>query len=81
MGLSLLLVEPTFYCLNEDGTETMCKETEACKSGNFRVDKEESENTITLNFKLYCDRHYIIGWLGSLMFIGKLYPLKILSKS
>lgn len=72
MGLPLLIVYPTFECLQPDGTYAVCKESEACSSGNFRVNEALSDPSITLTFELYCDKSYIRGWLGSLLFIGKI---------
>lgn len=71
MGLPLLIVYPIFECLQPDGTYAVCKEPEACK-GTYRINEEQSDPSITLSLGLYCEQSYIRGWLGSLLFIGKL---------
>ncbi len=75
MGLSLLLVKPKFFC-NKDGSFQACTEDEYCAITNAddrSINLEDSRKTITSDFELYCDRHYIIGWLGSLLFLGNLF--------
>jgi len=74
MGLSLLLVKPKFYCKQETtGNFQLCVEDEYCAITNDAdryINLEDSRTTMTSDFELYCGRHYIIGLLGSLLFLG-----------
>lgn len=72
MGFPLLLVKPIFKCYSEDGSgEYACKEEKACSlgEGNFRA-VPNGESSLASDFHLYCDRSYLIGLLGSVMFAG-----------
>jgi len=74
MGLSLLLVKPKFYCKQPTtGNFQLCVEDEYCAITNDAdryINLEDSRTTMTSDFELYCGRHYIIGLLGSLLFLG-----------
>ena len=68
MGLSLLLVKPNFYC-----KQSVCTEEEYCEitnSEDHSTNLANGRSTMMSDFKLYCNRHYVIGLLGSLLFLG-----------
>jgi len=75
MGFPLLLVKPTFYCPDLDGTGVhVCLEKEFCESvciGTVcpRV-HDNGETTIATDYELYCDKSYLTGILGSVLFFG-----------
>lgn len=72
MGFPLLLVKPIFKCKAEDGTYYACKEEKACSLGEDNFTTElNGESSLASDFHLYCDRSFIIGLLGSIMFAGE----------
>lgn len=72
MGFPLLLIKPTFHCFTDETkqTERPCLEKEACDNPFGFYATDQSETTITTHFDLYCERSYINGVLGSVLFLG-----------
>jgi hypothetical protein len=65
MGLPLLLIKPIFLCDGE-----VCSEDKACKNPPVVIDESNSENTITKEFELYCDKSTASSGISSLFFTG-----------
>jgi len=72
MGFPLLLIKPTFYCYDDDNKTAshVCLEKEFCDSDSADRFVLNTQSTITSYFELYCDRNYINGVLGSVLFLG-----------
>jgi len=72
MGFPLLLIKPTFYCYDDDNKTAshVCLEKEFCDSDPADRFVLNTQSTITSYFELYCDRNYINGVLGSVLFLG-----------
>jgi hypothetical protein len=54
-----------------DASLQECSFQQACKAFSYEIDANQSENSLTMDFMLYCDRQYIIGIAGSVFFLGK----------
>ena len=80
MGFPLLLVKPTFYCPNADGLGVhVCLEKEFCEVWDPTTPcvgpscpsvHDNGEVTIATDYQLYCDKSYLTGILGSVLFFG-----------
>lgn len=72
MGMPFLFTTPKFLCtklVDGEMQQTSCSEEDACqnmKTDSFAV----SDNSLSQEFDLYCDKKVILGFLGSLFFIG-----------
>lgn len=87
MGFPLLFQPPTFQCYDPQSNNfTLCTEIEACENQEkfeknpeifhnndpFLIDKENSSHSLVIDFELYCGRKNLIGFCGSVFFIGAL---------
>ena len=74
MGWTFLFITPIFLCrgVNENGENFYyrCDEYLACTMNDYKIDYENSQRSLSLDFELYCDRRYYIGLCGSLFFFG-----------
>ncbi|KAL4449171.1 hypothetical protein ABPG74_015553 [Tetrahymena malaccensis] len=72
MGQPFLFQEPVFKCkFSETDTDLKeCSFQQACKAHYKEIDMEQSSDSVTLDFELYCDRQYLIGVCGSIFFAG-----------
>lgn len=79
MGFPLLIVKPTFYCPDADGTGVhVCLEKDFCEYDRSTPCTgpacpsvhDNGETTIVTDFALYCDKSYLTGILGSVLFFG-----------
>ncbi len=87
MGFPLLIVKPNFYCPDADGRGlSVCLEKDYCSavcitSADGLVTtcptvRDSGETTIATDFQLYCDRSYLTGLLGSVLFFGNSKNIK-----
>jgi len=74
MGLPFLFTTPQFFCsktINGKTVQTSCTEEDACSQFNNESSFQSDDQALSQQFNLYCQKKVILGFLGSLFFIGK----------
>ena len=73
---------PNFICsgFNENGEPITfpCDENQACASAIIQPDPLTSLYSLSYEFELYCDRTYLVGFCGTVLFTGNTFDQYII---
>ena len=75
MGMPFLFTTPKFICTKEiDGqmVSSSCSEEDACQNFKNESSFNAEDKSLSQEFNLYCEKKVVLGFLGSLFFIGKI---------
>ena len=73
MGMPIYFSEPNYLCKNgKNNVFQPCLKKEACHSQNYIIDKQHSLNSLTIDFKLFCEKSDYIILLKAFFFLGNL---------
>ncbi len=76
MGMPFLFTTPKLLCskvVDGETIQTSCTEEDACQQYNSETSFASGDKTLSQEFNLYCEKKVILGFLGSLFFIGKAF--------
>lgn len=74
MGMPFLFTTPKFMCqkiVDGETISTSCTEEESCQQFGNDATFHSDDKSLSKEFNLYCEKKVILGFLGSLFFIGK----------
>ena len=76
MGMPFLFTTPKFMCtkiIDGETIQTSCTEEDACSNIKNESSFHSDDQSLSQEFNLYCEKKVILGFLGSLFFIGKIF--------